>query len=905
VSGVQQADDPQRVPEQPSGTVTLVFTDVEGSTRLLADLGPERYREALGRHYAALRDAFGRHEGYEVDNEGDSFFYAFASAGAAVAAIDDALAALDDERIRIRVGVHSGEPLLDRPKYTGLDVHLAARIMSAGHGGQVLLSSATHELVDVHATDLGEHRLKDFDEPVRLYQLGGRPFPPLKTISNTNLPVPVTSFVGRETELGEAEALLGSSRLLTVTGSGGTGKTRFAVELASRHTDSFEHGVFWVPLAPLRDPALVIETLAQTLGARGPLAEHIADRHILVVLDNFEHVVNAAVELGAVLASCPNLNALVTSRELLRLQGEEEYALPPLDTPEGVALLCERARLAPSAAIEELCRRLDSLPLAIELAAASTRLLSPEQLLARLGQRLDLLKGGRDAEARQQTLRATIAWSYDLLTGDEQALLARLSVFAGGWTLEAAEAVCDAEIDALVSLLDKSLIRRRDERYWMLETIREFAVEQLDVDEGEVLARRHLEWFIALAEEAGGGTASSERDVWFDRVEADHANLRAALSLAAEAGETDAHIRLAGALWPFWADRGYVAEGRRHLDAALARSTAPPVGARLGRCNLAMLTGSSAADVLPEVEALEAECAREGDRFNGVRALGLIGMLRVWLGAKAAGEVALERCLALGGGEFPAEEADATSWLLVATLYGPLPAVEGIARCKEAYDRSPGNRRIQAFALVERAPLEAMRGEFDAARQMLADGRAILLELGRKWLGNNAAQEAYIVETLAGDPGRAVESLRTACEVLEEAGERAFLSTNAGYLAHALFALGDLAGAERYAALCAETTAVDDALSQTLWRSARAKLLAAAGEHDRAVEYAEDALRAFADDEDINTRADRLTDLAHVLAASGRDPEAAAAALDQALALYERKGNLVAARRTLTAMALS
>jgi predicted ATPase/class 3 adenylate cyclase len=891
-----------QVPAQPSGTVTLVFTDVEGSTRLLADLGPERYRETLGRHHAALREAFGRHDGYEVDNEGDSFFYAFASAGAAVAAVRDALVALDGDQVKIRVGVHSGEPMLDPPKYTGLDVHLAARIMSAGHGGQVLLSRTTRELVDVEALDLGDHRLKDFDQPVRLYQLGDRPFPPLKTISNTNLPVPVTSFVGREAELREAGDLLASSRLLTVTGPGGTGKTRFAVELASRHTDAFEHGVFWVPLAPIRDPALVMDTLAQTIGARGSPAEHVADRQMLVVLDNFEHVVDAATELGQLLAACPNLRAVVTSRELLRVQGEAEYALEPLEIGEGVALFCERARLEPSAVIEELCERLDSLPLAIELAAASTRVLSPEQLLARLGQRLDLLKGGRDADARQQTLRATIAWSYDLLAPDEQALLARLSVFAGGWTIEAAEAVCGAELDGLLALLDKSLIRRSGERHWMLETIREFAAEH--AADTAALADRHLCWFLARAEEADVETMTGDRGIWFDRLEADHANLRAAIAFAAGAGETDAQVRLAAALWQFWADRGHIAEGERQLDDALGRSTSPPVAARVGRVYFAALTSTSHLDLLAEAQALEAECARAGDRFNGARALVLIGWLNLSRGPCTPAEDALQRALELSAGEFPAEEAEAVSWLLIAALYGPLPAEQGIARCKDAYERYAGNRRIQAYALAERAALEAMRGEFDTARQLLAEGRAILQELGLKVWAANVSQEGYFVEMLAGNPAGAAEDLRVACEALEELGERAFLSTAAGYLAHALFALGDLAGAERYAALSAEAAAPDDSISQCLLLSVRAKLLAAAGETARAVECAVEGLRMIngENDERIDPQADRLTDLAHVLTAAGRDGEATAA-LDQALGLYERKGNLVAAERTRAALA--
>ncbi len=894
------------MPEQPSGTVTLVFTDVEGSTRLLADLGPERYRETLGRHHAALREAFGRHDGYEVDNEGDSFFYAFASAGAAVAAVREAMGALDGDQVKIRVGVHSGEPLLDPPKYTGLDVHLAARIMSAGHGGQVLLSRTTRELVDVEVLDLGEHRLKDFDQPVRLYQLGDRPFPPLKTISNTNLPVPVTSFVGREAELGEAEELLASTRLLTVTGPGGTGKTRFAVELASRHTDAFEHGVFWVPLAPIRDPALVMETLAQTLGARGSPAEHIADRQILVVLDNFEHVVDAATELGPLLAACPNLSALVTSRELLRVQGEAEYALQPLEISEGVALFCERARLEPSAAIEELCERLDSLPLAIELAAASTRMLSPEQLLARLGQRLDLLKGGRDAEARQQTLRATIAWSYDLLAPDEQALLARLSVFVGGWTLEAAEAVCGAELDGLVALLDKSLIRRSGERYWMLETIREFAAEQ--AADTTALAERHLRWFLALAEEADVETMTGDRKIWFDRLEADHANLRAAIAFAAGAGETDAQVRLRR--------RALAVLGRSwlHRRGAAASSTTPSRQSRARRLRPASGMSTSLVDggqALPTSSPRR----RRWRRNAPVPATGTTasGPSSSWacstsaLGPCTPAEDALQRALALAGGEFPAEEAEAVSWLLIIALYGPLPADEGIARCKEAYERYAGNRRIQAFALAERAALEAMRGDFDTARQLLAEGRAILLELNLRVWAANLAQEGYFVEMLAGNPAGAAEDLRVACEVLEEAGERGFLSTDAGYLAHALFALGDLAGAERYAALCAERRFAGRLPSRSASGAAPGRSCSRQPERPPVRSSTpEEGLRMINGETDdrIGPQADRLTDLAYVLTAAGRHGEATAA-LEQALVLYERKGNLVAAERTRAALAAS
>ena len=463
----------------------MLFTDIEGSTRLLERLGPDRYLEALALHRLLLREAFGRHSGYEVDNEGDAFFVAFASAEEAVAAAaagQQALARTDwpaGDEIRVRMGVHTGRPLAAPPKYVGLDVHQTARIMAAGHGGQVLVSQATRALVDGDLTDLGEHRLKDFAEPVAIFQLGEERFPPLKTISNTNLPRPASSFVGRERETAEVAELVRRHRLVTLSGPGGSGKTRLSIEAATELVGEFKAGVFWVGLATVRDPTLVLETVGQTLGANDGLADEIGERELLLLLDNLEQVVEASAELASLVEACPNLHLLVTSRELLRVRGELEYRVPPLAEPEAVTLFCERSGLDPGEATAELCRRLDNLPLGVELAAARTAVLTPPQILDRLAQRLDLLKGGRDAEARQQTLRATIEWSHDLLADDEKPLFARLSVFAGGCTLDAADEIVEADVDGLQSLVDKSLVRRTGERFWMLETIGEFAREQL------------------------------------------------------------------------------------------------------------------------------------------------------------------------------------------------------------------------------------------------------------------------------------------------------------------------------------------------------------------------------------------------------------------------------------------
>jgi predicted ATPase len=556
---------------QPSGTVTLVFTDIEGSTALLDELGAEAFKEALADHRRALRDAFGAHSGYEVDDAGDGLFYAFGSGSEAVTAVAQAIASLADGPVRVRVGVHTGEPLLDPPKYVGPDVHKAARIMSAAHGGQVLLSGATRELVAEDVLDLGRHRLKDFPEPVSLYQLGSDRFPPLRTISNTNLPVPLSSFVGREQEVTEVVSLIrdDTARLVTLAGPGGTGKTRLALEAAGELVSEFGAGVFWIGLSPVRDPALVVDTIAQTLGAKQELAVHIGEKQLLLVLDNLEQVVESAVELAALLRACRNLRFLVTSRELLRVDGEVVYPVPALAEPEAVELFYARSRIEPDEAVAELCGRLDNLPLALELAAARVGVLTPAQILERISQRLDLFRAGRDVDPRQQTLRATIAWSYDLLSTDEQRLFARMAVFRGGCTLETAEQVAGADVAGLQSLLDKSLLRRTGARFWMLQTIREYADELLEgSSEADAMRRRHVDHYLAISE-----LAYAERFdrglTWVRRLDEEHGNLRAALDHLQDRDPLH-YLQLAGALGWFWDVKSQFTEAVRRLENALA-----------------------------------------------------------------------------------------------------------------------------------------------------------------------------------------------------------------------------------------------------------------------------------------------------------------------------------------------
>jgi predicted ATPase/class 3 adenylate cyclase len=617
--------------ELPTGTVTLLFTDIEGSTRLLERLG-DRYVQVLAVHQELLRAAFGQYHGHEVGTEGDGFFVAFAKASDAVAAAVAAQRALaaqpwpDGVALRIRMGIHTGAPIVVAQDYAGLDVHRAARICSAGHGGQALLSQPTRELLGddlpagVGLRDLGEHRLKDLTEPQRLFQvvIPGLPaeFPPLRTLGPRpdDLPTPLTRFIGRRRELAQACALLRREevRLLTLTGPGGTGKTRLALEVARGLVPAFPDGVVFVGLAAVQDPGLVVPTIAQALGIREAagqsllekVAEQVGDRRLLVVLDNFEQVLPAAAMVVELLVACPRLKALVTSRAALRVSGEHTFAVLPLSLPspgssesadvassEAVALFVERARAVdPSFAINdasapllvEICRRLDGLPLAIELAAARSRLLSPQALLSRLERRLQVLKGGaRDLPARQQTLRATLDWSYDLLDPDERTLFARLAAFAGGCSLEAAEAVCGLEDDlevlaGLEVLVDKNLLHPRegpdgDRRLVMLETVREYGLERLaDRGETDAVARRQANYFLALVELAEPELLGPRQGLWYERLEADLDNFRAVLGWSLANQEPEVIVQLAAPVLTFlWVDRGLLSEGMRWLDAAL------------------------------------------------------------------------------------------------------------------------------------------------------------------------------------------------------------------------------------------------------------------------------------------------------------------------------------------------
>ena len=617
----------------PTGTVTLLFTDIEGSTGLLEYLG-DRYAHVLTDYRRLLRAAFQEHRGQEVDTQGDTLFTAFARAKDALsAAIAGQRSVLvhqwpEEATVRVRMGLHTGEPLSAETGYVGIDVHRAARICAAGYGGQILLSEATCLLVEDELTagvalrDLGEYRLKDLARPQHLFQVVAADlptnFPPLKTLNTlpNNLPLQLTSFIGREREMAEVKRLLSTTRLLTLTGSGGAGKTRLALQVTAELLEEFNDGVWQVELASLSDPSLVPQVVASVLNVReqpdqsilATVSDYLQRRDLLLVLDNAEHLVAACAHLADdLLRACPRLRILVTSRERLGIAGETVWRVPSLPLPdrqhippledfiqnESVRLFVERAaanlptfrmRTESALAVAEVCHQLDGIPLAIELAAGRVAVLSPEQIANKLNDRFRLLTGGsRTALPRHQTLRAAIDWSYDLLSEKEQALLRRLSAFAGGWTLEAAEAVCTngaAEFDVfnvLTSLVHRSLViveeQGREVRYSLLETIRQYGREKLvESREEGALRTRHRDWFLGLAERMESKRWGSEQTVGLERLETEHDNLRAALEWSLTNAATDAVLRLASALGWFWHIRGYWGEGRDRLKAALSIS---------------------------------------------------------------------------------------------------------------------------------------------------------------------------------------------------------------------------------------------------------------------------------------------------------------------------------------------
>lgn len=761
----------------PTGTLTFLFTDIEGSTRLATALGG-RWPAVLERHQEILRECFMSRGGVEVATEGDSFFVVFPSAPASLAAAVAAQQRLvaepwpDGAVVRVRMGLHTGEGTLGADNYVGLDVHRAARVASAGHGGQVLISAATRSLAEhslpdgVTLRDLGEHRLKDLAMPERLAMLvvPGCPteFPPLRTVDAVpnNLPIQPTSFIGREKEVAEtSRLLLDGARLVTLTGPGGTGKSRLSLQVAAEVSDRFSDGVFFVPLASISDPALVPSAIAQALqipvAGNQPVEERLRDwlkgKRLLLVLDNFEQVLPAASIVADLLRSEESMRILVTSRASLRLYGEHEYPVPSLRLPkrlpddperlsqfEAVKLFIERAvsvrpdfRVtndnAPSVAM--ICSRLDGLPLAIELAAARIKVLPPHAILVRLERSLDLLtSGARDLPERQRTLRGAIAWSWDLLTEDQRRLFARFGIFANGARLEQAEVVGGSDLDldvleGLSELVDQSLIRQSEEpdgesRFWLLATIREYALERLaESGEDEAVRRRHAEAYADLAELAEPELTGIRQGEWLARLDREHDNLRAAIEWATERGEAALALRLVSAPWRFWQFRGHLREAAQRQAKALA------------------MPGASGADPRVRYRALEAA-----------------GGIQYWLGDYRTAFRFYDESLAVA--------------------------------------RTLGDRALVAQALYNRAftgegddPFQLMRTE---GREAAEEALAIWRELGDRAGVGRALWALGNADGFAEELDRAEAEYREALEIFRELGDRY-------YLGWSTFELGNIA----------------------------------------------------------------------------------------------------------------
>jgi predicted ATPase/class 3 adenylate cyclase len=819
----------------PEGTVTFLFTDIEGSTRMLQQLG-DGYAQTLGMHQALLRAACAAHAGREVDTKGDAFFVAFASAPEAVACAVEATRALavhawpSDVAVRVRMGLHTGTPQVVGDHYVGLDVHRAARIAAAGHGGQILLSVSTRHLVaqtlpdGVTIRDLGVHRLKDLQEPERLTQLVlpdlPADFPPLKTLDTHqhNLPLQLTPLLGREEQLATLGSLLRREevRLVTLTGPGGIGKTRLAVQLAAELVDTFPDGAWLVRLSRLVDPELVLPTIAQTLGLKEQGSEPIADllraylakKRLLLVLDNVEQVVGAAPEVATLLEASLGLRLLVTSRVPLRLRGEREYPLPPLPLPQqehlppealtqyaAVALFLERAQAtkpdfvvtaANAPAIAEICTRLDGLPLAIELAAARVKVLPPEVLLSRLAHSLQLLSGGaRDLEERQQTMRATIAWSEALLSPEEQALFRYLSVCVGGCSLEAAEAVCVApegaeplEVDVLEglsTLVDQSLVKQREEggepRFAMLQVIREYALERLEASgEAASLRRSHAAYFLEVAEEARKQDTGPKTVAWRDRLEREHDNLRAALGWAREQGEVELGLRLAVALTWFWVRRGHLREGQVWLEGLLAEAEGEAEGAEVSaelavvrakamlNAGMFSLVQRANARAETQLEQARALALAAGDLRTARQARTNLGRLASDRGdreqAAAFYTESLEQARELG------DHREVAILLInlghVASRQGNMERALALYTESLAFAREAGDRDQQALCLNNLGDTARKQGELTRAEGLLRDALTIYWELG------DPRRCATVLESLAETAGAQGQGERSA-----------------------------------------------------------------------------------------------------------------------------------------------
>jgi predicted ATPase/class 3 adenylate cyclase len=785
----------------PAGNVSFLFTDIEGSTKLAQEF-PQALPDLLKSHHAILRESIEGNGGHVFQIVGDAFCAAFDSALNALTSAVAAQQRLDEHpwrpvAIRVRMGITTGpaQPGVadnEAGGYSGYStLARAQRIMSAAYGGQVLLSQSSADLTltelrgGVALRDLGMHRLKGFPQPERLWQIivpGLRnDFPPLPTdaaIPN-NLPNQVTSFVGRQPEISELVHLLPSSNLLTLTGAGGTGKSRLSLELAAAALDSFHDGAWLVELAPITDPSFVPMAVARVLGLREEqglaisktVLDHLRDRHLLLILDNCEHLVEAAAQFAdSVIHSCRDVRILSTSREPLGLSGERVWPVTPLPVPDpllpqpiheieeyaAVRLFLDRARyLAPSfqltaenaTSVKTICHKLDGMPLALELAAARVKQLGVDQLAVRLDDRFRLLSSGsRTAIPRQQTLRALIDWSHALLSDEEKVLLRRVSLFSGGWTLEAAEEVCSGEkigkdqvLDSMTRLVDKSMVvtyeKGNTTRYRLLETIRQYATEKLaESTDREALAGKHAEFFTKMAEQIEPRLMGADEVYWLDRLDLDHENVRVALGWCAQS-QSSVGVRLAGAMWRFWLTRGHWTEGRRWLsqmiDSFPEAESAARAKAILGAGALAFYQRDhDAATRLLDESVVLFETL--GDFRNQAWAFFYLGWMANDRGNPALAVEMLERGLRLFGALFDKHGIAHTRLMLglVCFFRGDVSAAQAHVEASLTLSREIRDLLGTAWSLYLISMLLALEGHPEAASRPIEESISILETLG-------------------------------------------------------------------------------------------------------------------------------------------------------------------------------
>jgi predicted ATPase/class 3 adenylate cyclase/Tfp pilus assembly protein PilF len=792
------------MPPLPTGTVTLFFTDMEGSTPLLVQLGDAAYNTLRDDFYRILRSTCDAYGGQEVEDHGDGTHVAFQSAPDAARAATDVLRAMrahtwpDGVEVRLRIGLHTGTPLVTQTRYVGLDVHRAARICQAAWGGQILL---TEEARDALASslpsgcslkDLGPHRLRGLQRAEHVFQLvhDALPaeFPPVRSLDSlpNNLPRQVSAFVGREVEMARVKELVERSRLVTLTGAGGCGKTRLALQVAGDLVDAHRDGVWLVELAPLSDPALIAQEIASALRVReqqgrsllATLIEYLEPRTLLIVLDNCEHLVQGCAEVAdALLRACPNLRILTTSREPLAVNGEATYRVPSLSLPEldrmpglerlaeseAVRLFVDRAasttrfQLTSQNAplVAHICQRLDGIPLAIELAAARVKVLSLDQIAVRLNDRFRLLTGGsRTAMPRQQTLRAAMDWSYALLSDAERRLLARLSVFAGSWRLDAAEAVCAGGVidtgdvlDLVTQLVDKSLVALDEssavERYRLLETVRQYSRDRLlEMREDDAYRRRHRDWHLTLAGEAESGLRGPRQSEWLERIDLDHDDIRAALDWCiANPREAEAGMRLAADMGRFWWMRGYLTEARNWLTALLAKASGAATLARsralleAGRLAWAQSDYTAATGFFDQSLAISRKL---NDGEGTVDVLNMLGLDALTASEYPRARVLLDEALPLAraaggaGGDRHRLAVLLNNLGLVYAAIGEYEHARALHRECLEIRRAGGDAHGAAISLNNLGLVAAATQDYDAAQKLYQESLDIHLRLGNK-----------------------------------------------------------------------------------------------------------------------------------------------------------------------------